>query len=293
MRFGTELRITQYSRQVSGRGGMRLTFSRGFTQKDFNRGDPQSGNAMASFLLGAPSGGQVDFNVFPIYMWKYIAPWVQDDWKITRKLTLNLGLRWDFNRPLRERFDRMNYVFDANAVNPVSARIDKARFPGLEVKGGLRFAGVDGNPREPWKFDGNNIQPRVGAVYELDDRTVRRGRHPERPVRGELAHGLDGVREQRKVRLVGGGHPIDHGIVDLRRLHRHTEAVVHVARPLLRAHAHHVGGRAVVPCAAAVAHDLLTRRVPHALRLDQHAVEIEHDRRRFAHRATLAPRVPA
>ncbi len=175
VRFGTELRITQYSRQVSGRGGMRLTFSRGFTQKDFNRGDPQSGNAMASFLLGAPSGGQVDFNVFPIYMWKYIAPWVQDDWKITRKLTLNLGLRWDFNRPLRERFDRMNYVFDANAVNPVSARIDKARFPGLELRGGLRFAGVDGNPREPWKFDGNNIQPRVGAVYELDDRTVLRG----------------------------------------------------------------------------------------------------------------------
>jgi hypothetical protein len=175
VRFGTELRITQYSRQVSGRGGMRLRSTRGFTQRDFNRADALSGNAFASFLLGAPSEGQIDFNVFPIYMWKYIAPWIQDDWKVTRKLTLNLGLRWDFNRPLRERFDRMNFAFDPSVVSPVSARIDKTRFPGLDVRGGLRFAGVDGNPREPWRLDENNLQPRLGAVYQLDDRTVLRG----------------------------------------------------------------------------------------------------------------------
>jgi outer membrane receptor protein involved in Fe transport len=130
---------------------------------------------MASFLLGAPADGQIDFNVFPIYMWKYLAPWVQDDWRITRKLTLNLGLRWDLSTPVRERFDHMNYAFDPGALNPVSALIDKTRFPGFEVRGGLRFAGVDGNPREPWKFDGSNIQPRLGAVYELDDWTVLRG----------------------------------------------------------------------------------------------------------------------
>src|SRR5260370_5784643 len=80
VRLGVDLRYTQYSRQVSGAGGMRLEFDRRFTQREFNRGDALSGNAFASMLLGAPSGGVVDYNVFPIYGWKYLAPWIQDDW---------------------------------------------------------------------------------------------------------------------------------------------------------------------------------------------------------------------
>ncbi len=175
LRSGVELRITQYSRQASGAGGMRLNFDRGFTQKDFNRGDPLSGNAIASLLLGAPSGGVVDDNVFPIYMTKYLASWIQDDWRVTRKLTLNLGLRWDLATAPRERFDRMNDVFEPDPVNPVSSRIDQRRFPGYTVRGGLSFAAVDGRPREPWRLDKDNLQVRLGAIYDLNPKTVLRG----------------------------------------------------------------------------------------------------------------------
>ena len=59
--------------------------------------------------------------------------------------------------------------------------------------------------------------------------------------------------------LVLGGDPPDHVVIDLGRGHRNTEAVVHVARPLRRAHAHHVGRRAFVPCSAAFVHQLLAR----------------------------------
>jgi hypothetical protein len=84
-----DCRLQQYARQAAGNGGMRLTFDRTFTQKDFNRSDPLSGSAIAAMLLGAPSGGNVDNNVFPILWHKYYAPWIQEDWKVTRKLTIN------------------------------------------------------------------------------------------------------------------------------------------------------------------------------------------------------------
>jgi hypothetical protein len=175
VRFGLDLRYTQYSRQVSGNGGMRLDFGRGFTQREFNRGDALSGIGLASLLLGTPTGGNIDYNVFPIYGWKYAAPWIQDDWRVNRKLTLNLGLRYDWNSSVRERFDRMNYAFDPTATSPAQSRINAAAFPGLQLRGGLRFASVDGNPREPWQTDSNNIQGRFGATYQLDEKTVLRG----------------------------------------------------------------------------------------------------------------------
>src|SRR5262249_50243679 len=106
MRFGLDWRYTQYARQTSGNAGMRLTFDRTFTQKDFNRSDPLNGSGLAGLLLGIPSsgngipsGGNIDNNVYPIYLFKYYALWFQADWKFTRKLTLTFGLRYDLDLP--------------------------------------------------------------------------------------------------------------------------------------------------------------------------------------------------
>ncbi len=63
----------------------------------------------------------------------------------------------------------LNYAFDPTLVNPVSARV------GQQVLGGIRFAGVDGAPDRPWKYDKNNYQFRVGTAYSLNDKTVLRG----------------------------------------------------------------------------------------------------------------------
>lgn len=173
MRFGLDWRYTQYARLVAGNGGMRLTFGRTFTQKDFNRADPLSGSAIADLLLGAPNGGNIDNNVFPIYMFKYYSPWFQDDWKITRKLTLNLGMRYDLNAPGVERYARINRGFDATTVNPANARIDRTKLiGGSQILGGLLFA-QDGQAAV--NTDKNNWQPRIGFAYSLNNKTVLRG----------------------------------------------------------------------------------------------------------------------
>jgi hypothetical protein len=174
VRGGLDLRLTWYTREINSNLFV-LTFDRRFTQRVYNSADALSGNSIASFLLGAPAFGAIDNNFYPTFRWNYYAPWVQDDWKLTDRLTLNLGVRWDFNTPVFEEEDRINYGFDTESINPVSSRINQQQFPGYQVRGGLGFVDVNGAPKYPYQWDRNNIQPRVGFAYLLDDKTVVRG----------------------------------------------------------------------------------------------------------------------
>ncbi|MEJ7606099.1 MAG: TonB-dependent receptor [Bryobacteraceae bacterium] len=175
MKFGVDMRWLQYNVQDSG-NVFQLNFNRGFTQSQFNRGDQLSGNAIASALLGSPSGGQVQTNVFPSWVTSYYAPYFQDDWKVTRRLTLNLGLRWDVNMPAYERHNQMTRDFNPSVVNPVNALIDRTQFPTLpELRGVIEFAGVNGLPRRAASTDWNNLQPRAGAAFQIGDKFVVRG----------------------------------------------------------------------------------------------------------------------
>ena len=174
VRSGLDLRYTNVYPENYGNAGGLITFNRQATQKDFNRGDELSGNAFASLLLGAPNGGNVPVNVFPHFKWTFAAPWIQDDWRMTNKLTVNLGFRWDINSPVGEAQHRHNYIFDPAIANPVTSRIDQSRFPGYQVRGGLTFVGVDGRPETPWKLDKNNYQLRAGGAYQLNQKTVLR-----------------------------------------------------------------------------------------------------------------------
>ena len=97
-----------------------------------------------------------------------MAPWIQDDWRISNRWTVNLGFRWDINGSVTEEDNMLNYAFDPTIVNPVSARV------GRQVMGGIRFAGADGAPDWPWKLDKNNHQVRVGTAYSLNEKTVLR-----------------------------------------------------------------------------------------------------------------------
>ncbi|HKX31315.1 MAG TPA: TonB-dependent receptor, partial [Blastocatellia bacterium] len=174
-RGGVDMRWVQYIDKGEG-NPFRLTADRGFTQQRWDRGDPNSGNSIATFLLGNVSGGGVDSNLFWTTLGNYYAPWFQNDWKVNRRLTLNLGLRWDINKPPKERYDRLNHGFDPNVVNPVNALIDRALFPDLpQLKGGLLFANQNGLSRAPAKTDWNNFQPRIGFAYLLKEKLVMRG----------------------------------------------------------------------------------------------------------------------
>jgi Carboxypeptidase regulatory-like domain/TonB-dependent Receptor Plug Domain len=168
IRSGLDLRQTNVFNENYNNSGGLVQFNRAFTRQTLNSTSALEGNAFASFLLGAPSGGQVDVNPLPHYQWFFAAPWIQDDWRINDKLTVNLGFRWDFNGSVKEEDNMLNYAFDPTIVNPVSARV------GQQVMGGIRFAGVDGAPDRPWKYDKNNYQFRVGTAYQINDKTVFR-----------------------------------------------------------------------------------------------------------------------
>ena len=125
--------------------------------------DPNSGNAWATMQLGYVSGGSI--GIFdPTYTsYRYPAAFIQDDWQVSRRLTLNAGLRWDFESPPVERFNRQNRGFAYDAPSPISV-------PGLTLKGGLLYAGVDGQPRGAFDPTYANFQPRLGAAYKLFSR---------------------------------------------------------------------------------------------------------------------------
>ncbi|MBM3747216.1 MAG: TonB-dependent receptor, partial [Acidobacteria bacterium] len=175
LKFGVDIRWIQYATKNRGNP---LIFSgtRAFTQQQWDRADALSGNSIASFLLGHPASGGSDFNAFPIYMYRYMAPYIQNDWKVTRRLTLNLGLRWDFNFPPDERFNRLNRGFRRDVVSPLDAQVDRRLHPDLrQLRGGLQFAGVEGVSQKAADLDRDNIQPRAGLAYQLSRRLVFRG----------------------------------------------------------------------------------------------------------------------
>jgi hypothetical protein len=124
-----------------------------------------TGVGMATFLLGEVSGGQQEFvPAFSFHSWSH-ALYVQDDFKVTPRLTLNLGLRYDLASEPVERHDRYSN-FDPFLTNPETG------MPGV-----LQYAGVNGYPRHFVDRDYNNFGPRFGFAYDIsgNGRTAIRG----------------------------------------------------------------------------------------------------------------------
>ena len=139
------------------------------------------GQEFASFLLGIPSGGQATRSASYATQDTYTAAFIQDDWKVNPKLTVNVGLRYEYETPVSERYDRAVRGFDTTDPNPIAAQAmanyAKSNVPGLpvsqfQVLGGLMFAGPDDH--NWWTQGSGNFLPRVGISYQLDSKTVIR-----------------------------------------------------------------------------------------------------------------------
>lgn len=196
-KVGSDFRSYRLNRISLGNGNGRFDFSRGFTQRDPQSGDATSGNAFASFLLGYPSGGGVDVNATSARQYLYYATFVQDDWRVSPRLTLNLGLRWDYQAPPTERYDRLTVGFDGHTASPFQV-------PGLALRGGLLFAGVDGHGRSPYQRDLNNLQPRAGVSYRLTDRVVFRSNYGRSflPLTGSGEEGINQAGFSRRTGFI-------------------------------------------------------------------------------------------
>ena len=124
-----------------------------------------SGSSFASFMLGAVDNGNFTVPNATLMRWPYHAFFVQDDWKITPRLTANLGFRFEADLPVREKHDRISY-FDANLPNPAAENLP----------GALRFLG-EGVGREGSRTfypAAKGFGPRVGFAYQITEKTVLR-----------------------------------------------------------------------------------------------------------------------
>jgi hypothetical protein len=203
--YGGEYWILQEADGSVGRQG-EFDFSNVWTR---NSATSSAGNGVgstfASFLLGLPSGGNVPVNATGFYSQRYAGLFMQDDWRATRNLTLNFGLRWDVERPITERDNRMTARFDLSQINPISPAAQTsyanilaappkcsgvptaecsmaysdlsslAPASNFQVPGVQLFAGVGGQPRTFSNTDWIEFQPRVGFAYRIAQNTVVRG----------------------------------------------------------------------------------------------------------------------
>lgn len=169
-KFGLDYRLTNWNRLVPGNAGPGdFTFNSIYTQQDpfTNASADRSGSSMASLLLGAPLSGSIGY-ASPVSMRNhYAAIFAQEEWKVRQRLTLSLGIRYELETPWTERYNRISQGFDYDATFPV-------RVPGLDLRGGLKFAGIDGNPERGGPLDGNNFGPRIGIAWLLNPKTVVR-----------------------------------------------------------------------------------------------------------------------
>jgi hypothetical protein len=115
---------------------------------------------------------------------KNLAFFIQDDWKITRKLNINIGLRYEFQTAITERYNRSVRGFDPEATFAFAAQAQAnyAKNPTPEVpaaqfvpRGGLTFAGVGGQPRTVYEPQKNELMPRIGFAYSPTAKMVIRG----------------------------------------------------------------------------------------------------------------------
>ena len=168
MRAGGDYRIYRNNPKSSSNVSGSYSFSASFTQgPDPLRSTATAGNAMASMLIGLPSSGSVDSIDTMAYRAPYAALFVQDDLRVSRRLTINGGLRFDYNGAWSERYNRMTRGFAFDTASPL-------QIPGLSLRGGLLYVNKDGQPATNSR-GGNGWGPRLGFAYDIGRGTVLRG----------------------------------------------------------------------------------------------------------------------
>jgi len=147
------------------------------------QGSASSGFGTASFLLGYPSSGQVGQGGYQASQTTFYEMFIQDDIRLTSSLTLNLGVRWEYQGATTERFDRIMRNFDPTIVLPLSAAAEAAyanspipQLPASDfrVRGGAVWANTAGAGRNALDPELDNFAPRIGLAYQLNNRTVWR-----------------------------------------------------------------------------------------------------------------------
>jgi len=145
-----------------------LTFDGNFTAgpNPLQGSGVATGNGVAEMLLGVMDAASIGTPTTPYESNHLLGEYVQDDWKATHNLTLNLGIRYEIQTPYTIRHDHGS-IFDPNALNPLSYSVGKP------LLGALQFLG----PGNRYFYNPNykNIAPRVGFSYQAIPKAVIHG----------------------------------------------------------------------------------------------------------------------
>jgi len=164
LKVGYDKRFSAFN--SSNAGTSNFTFNRGFTQgPDPTVASASAGYGTASFILGMPATGNNIYNPDVALGQHYHAAFVQEDWKASRSLTLNLGLRWEYEAPLTERYNIFTN-FDPGLTAPIQV-------PGLNLHGGPTFPGASGT-RLVTDPQHSMWAPRLGLAYQAHPKLVVR-----------------------------------------------------------------------------------------------------------------------
>jgi hypothetical protein len=170
LRVGADWRVYLMDAYFGGSAAGSFSFNAAFTQgPNPAASSTVAGIGFASFLLGTTASGSATNHARETFANKYYAGFVQDDFHVSNKLTLNLGLRYDYETARTDRFNELS-IFNPSVINPIGQQVG---LPNL--RGGLQYAGVGGIPREQGDPDRNNFGPRFGFAYNVTPKTVIRG----------------------------------------------------------------------------------------------------------------------
>ncbi len=157
IRFGADIRFPDSSYETYQRQRGLFEFNGVYTQDPQSRGN--TGNPIGDFLLGLASNGIISTPLVGTLQHRAYQFYIQDDWKVSPKLTLNLGARWELISPFFEKNDRQgNFILD----------------PRDPAFGTVVLAGARGLGRGLVHYDKNNVAPRLGLAYQLTPKTVIR-----------------------------------------------------------------------------------------------------------------------
>ncbi len=167
LNMGVDLRLLQGNLLQAGDQSTNFAYTAAFTQgPTASQASATAGDALASFLLGTPNTGGVAPSPALAITTKYYAAYIQDNWKVSNSLTLNLGLRYDIETPFTERYNRLSN-FDPNGPVPLTG------VPNLH--GSLTFVGVNGNSRDVSNIQPHHFSPRLGFAWHASPKTVVSG----------------------------------------------------------------------------------------------------------------------
>ncbi len=164
---------------VAFSNGLQIGFDRSFTRgPNPTAPDSASGSALADLLLGIPDSGQVTIaDPADVYI-DYFGGFIQDDWRPSENLVLNLGLRLEHETGLMEEENGFAVGWDRENPFPIQPTLDpslEGTLPGFPLRGGLMYAGVGDNPTHQWDPPSIKLGPRLGFAYTLSPESVIRG----------------------------------------------------------------------------------------------------------------------